>query len=152
MAADLAPVVPMTPVAIVAAPAGFDWGGLYGGASFIRAPAVAGHLGYNLVRDRLLFGAEAVVGVGAPFPTFFAGAGVRVGALLGDRQRLLVYAALHALYVPAATSLCIFGTGGAEFAVGQRVSMFAEAGAVGTLGGACCGLTVRAGVSVHVGR
>jgi outer membrane immunogenic protein len=153
MAADVPPlVVAAPPPPPVAAPA-FDWGGLYVGAhgggglevsclysddglleqALPLADCVTGEfggqVGYNVVNGNFLFGAEASIGVwwdGGPSPVHVA-LTARGGLLVGDN--LLVYGEAGFWRYLAFSSTCpcaIFGLG-AEYAISNSLSIFAEA-------------------------
>jgi opacity protein-like surface antigen len=153
-AADLpqAPTIVAPPPPPMAAPS-FEWGGLYFGAYYaqIVRPEIGAHVGFNVVRGRAVFGIEA--GGGAMLQAWIPAAFVkgRAGFLLSDRVLLYGMALLEA-YFPGPTLVWMAG-GGAELALGDRFSLFAEAGAIGPLNPfGCCGLGVRAGINIHPGN
>ena len=142
MAADVPPlVVAAPPLPPMAAPA-FDWAGAYvgvhGGLSIFleeecgrdcRTPEVGGQVGYNFVNGSFLFGAEASIGVwwDGGFSPVHVTLTARGGLLVGDN--LLVYgeAGFWRYFSGASTCPCaIFGLG-AEYAISNSLSIFAEA-------------------------
>ena len=129
IAADVPPVVvappaPPPPVAI-----GFDWAGLYVGAhggDFLGpSPLNFGlHGGFNVVNGRLLYGVDARVslyGFGPP-SLYEVIARARAGFLLGDRLLVFGAAGIGLADGPFGFEL----GGGAELALGQRLSIRAE--------------------------
>lgn len=152
IAADLP--TPPPPPPVMPAPA-FDWGGVYFGAyaAQIVRPEIGAHVGFNIVRGRTVLGIEA--GGGAMLQAWIPGvfAKGRAGILIGEQERVLLYAmALVEAYFPGPTLYWMAG-GGAELALGNRFSLFAEAGAVGPLNPiGCCTLGVRGGVNFHPGN
>lgn len=162
LAADVPPMIPMQPPAIVVPPpAGFDWQGPYAGAfltlyvltdpSDVGISAAGGQAGFNIVRGSFLFGPQVRVGIYVPETDFLVTAGPRIGVILGAQDRILVYAAASFGWIPQApdpSSFYTFG-GGVEVGIGERLSVFAEARALGvpTLG--CCGAIVTMGANFH---
>jgi len=151
-AADIQVVVPAAPpVVVVPAAPSFDWAGVYVGV------AVAGpfeglmpdaHVGFNIVRGNFLFGAEARVGTIA-FQAITLGGAARAGVLLGQQDRLLAYGSVNALLIVNGP-LLVGGNAGVEFGIGERLSVFGEAGIFGAPGNGCCGLMFRGGVNFHL--
>ena len=132
MAADVPPlVVAAPPPPPIAAPA-FDWGGLYVGAHGGGSQGVGefgGQVGYNVVNGNFLFGAEASIGVwwDEEFSPVHVALTARGGFLVGDN--LLVYGEAGFWRYLAFANDCpcaIFGLG-AEYAISNSLSIFAEA-------------------------
>lgn len=151
-AADIQVVVPAAPPVVVVpvAPA-FDWGGLYVGA-YVAGPLdgieVGGQAGFNFVRGNFLFGAAAQVGAAVGFQVLTVGGTARAGLLLGQQDRVLVFASAGAKLIPAGPSLWISATGGVEIGIGERLSVFGEAGMI-VRGGAFLP-AFRAGINFHL--
>lgn len=156
IAADLphAPtVVAPPPPASMAAPS-FDWSGLYFGAHAARAAApfeIGAQVGYNFIPGRIVLGIELGAGFVPAGPAFSMYLKGRAGYMLGQRALLYGYAAIDRFFVIVTPIIWEVG-GGAEFAVGSRISLFAEAGAIGAFGGGCCGIAIRGGVNFHPGN
>lgn len=156
-AADLTPIMP-APVAPTVTPVtpSFGWGGLYvgayGGYSFIPGIADAGMLaGYNFVSGNFVGGVEGRIGAGFGGPAAFYGSlNARAGFLA--TPNLLVYGVGGVGYIPAVTTVIYTFGGGAEYAIGNGVSVFGEARALGAIGAGCCGVSLQAGVNYHIGR
>jgi len=149
-AADIQVIVPAAPpVVVVPVAPSFDWAGLYVGA-YVAGPLegyeVGGQAGFNFVRGNLLFGAAAQVGA-IGFQAITIGGTARAGLLLGQTDRILVYAAAGAKFIPAATATLFTAVGGVEIGIGERLSVFGEAG-VAVLGGPFP--TFRAGINFHL--
>src|SRR5690606_15070212 len=97
LAADIVPVVPAAPPAVVVpAPAGFDFGGFYAGATGGFQTGIpprfyaGGQAGFNIQRNRYVFGVQTNAGAfvgGISALTF--GVDGRAGVVLG--QRILAY-------------------------------------------------------------
>ena len=152
-AADLTPIMVSAPPPPPSIPAPtFDWAGpyigAYGGYTFGFGFGQAGlQAGYNFVMGGgLLAGIEAQAGV-----AFGGGLGLegdlngRLGYILGGNFLLFGEAGLGII---SGTPIYTAG-GGMEVAVGQSVSVFAEAKAMGTIGGGIGGLTVQGGLNWH---
>ena len=103
--------------------------------------------GYNFVRGPLLIGAEAQLGALYDTTTFAfeAALNVRLGAVLGERLLVYTEAGVGLL---AGTTIYTAG-GGVEIGVGQSLSVFAEAKAVGTIGGPFGTYLVQGGINWH---
>ena len=154
MAADLPtpPVAAAPPPLPMAAP-GFNWDGFYVGAFggtwyCVAVPIELGlHVGYNFVPGRMLFGAEAGVGMLFPGAPFSVAARGRIGFVVGDRVLLYGVAGIEKIFVPV--SLFWTAGGGAELALGDRLSLFCEAGVIAAFGGGLVQLVVRGGLNFH---
>ncbi|MCW5716210.1 MAG: hypothetical protein KIS68_00110 [Bauldia sp.] len=149
-AADIQVIVPAAPpVVVVPVAPSFDWAGLYVGA-YATGPfegiEVGGQAGFNFVRGNLLFGAAAQVGA-ISFQAITVGGTARAGLLLGQTDRILVYAAAGAKFIPAGPVTLFTAVGGVEIGIGERLSVFGEAGA-SFLGGPFP--TFRAGINFHL--
>jgi opacity protein-like surface antigen len=159
LAADIVPIVPAPPpVVVVPAAPGFDWSGLYLGAYAgynIGIPefAVGATAGFNIVRNRLLFGAEVRVGVFFPgegptgFDLHLEGLG-RTGFLIGDR--LLAYGTAGVGTVFCCGFTYWFAGGGVELGMGERLSIFGEVRAYDDIGDFSPQLMLRTGVNFHL--
>lgn len=131
-----------------------DWSGLYfgtlGGWSTTFGLSEFGvQVGYNFAWDRFVAGLEIeTTHPGAGGALINASLNARAGYAVGDR--VLVYGEAGIgewLFVPTYTL-----GGGVEFAVGDQMSLFAEAKAQGFIGGGIFGTVIRGGVNVHFGR
>lgn len=153
MAADIQVIVPPAPpVVVVPPPPAFDWSGLYVGvgvAGPFQGLLPDAHVGFNIVRGNFLFGVEGRVGT-IGFQALTLGGAARAGVLLGQQDRLLAYGSISALYIPAGPVLLVGGNAGVEFGIGERLSVFGEAGIYGSPGNGCCGLMFRGGVNFHL--
>ncbi|MGD9740434.1 MAG: outer membrane protein [Bauldia sp.] len=160
-AADVGPiVVPEAPApapAPIVEPAGFDWSGFYLGAlgGYRIGPSdwsIAGQAGYNFVAGgNLLFGVEAragVTGLGGDGTEFAAMIGGRAGFIAGDR--LLLYAATGLGYRPSEPQWSWNVGGGAEFALGQNLSIFGEARYARPFGEGEGGTQINVGLNWHL--
>lgn len=139
-AADVAPiVVPVTtPVVVAPVPAGFDFAGPYvgvvGGPVFLPGVLsidwinVQAQVGFNVVRGRVLLGAEVKLGAYAlSLQALAVDADARVGFLL--RDNILAYAtAGGGFYDVTFGSPHINFGGGIEVGFGSRISMQLEVG------------------------
>ncbi|MCW5715707.1 MAG: hypothetical protein KIT43_14440 [Bauldia sp.] len=152
-AADVGPIaLPATPPAVpLPPPPGFSFAGpyvgTYGGMLVGESAFQAGlQGGFNFVRGPLLVGAEAQVGVlfGGGIG-FEADLNARVGAVLGER--FLVYGE-GGIGLFAGTPIYTAG-GGVEIGIGQSISVFAEAKAVGALGSPISTFQVQGGINWH---
>lgn len=135
MAADVMPIMP-APTPVVTAPApSFDWAGPYAG---IGASAqfcgrfcwvnAGGHVGYNMVFGSVLVGVEGQVAYWNNLNQdgWLLGATGRVGYVFGNA---VAYAeAGFFLYFPTDDPYYVPLRLGVEVAVGQAISLFAEAG------------------------
>lgn len=159
-AADFGPIVAGPPAApppiTVYSPPGFDWGGLYVGAyggyvfgiPWIQA---GGQAGYNFVNGGMLIGAELQAGAYIAGGVAFEGwANARFGALIGPNALLYAEGGLGMLGF-GGQFLWAAG-GGAEIALGQSISLFAEAKILGVFGGGCCGIVAQGGINWHPGN
>jgi opacity protein-like surface antigen len=107
--------------------------------------------GFNIARGALLAGVELQAGA------MFAGGTVvfegnlngRLGAVLGDR--FLLYGEAGVGTIGFSTYTYTFG-GGAEVAIADAISIFAEAKGLGAFGGGCCVTTVQVGLNWHPGN
>lgn len=136
MAADIQPVVVPGPVVVAPPPAppGYSWTGFYVGAQAgawfendfeVHSARFVGQAGFDFeVGERFVVGAFAQAGINDGGDFEWA-AGARGGVALG--QRALLYAATSLTNGPNG-DLGVNLVGGAEFAVGQRFSIFAEGG------------------------
>lgn len=156
MAADLPPTVVAAapPPPPMAAPS-FDWSGTYVGAGgfYLGIFGASAQLGYNIDRGRMVFGVEGHVyyAFGSPWP-WAIGADARVGFKAGERALLFAVAGVnYGLGNPPGSPLFWEAGGGAEFAVGDRMSIYAEGLALGGFPG-CCGFMVKAGLNFHPGN
>ena len=106
-------------------------------------------VGYNLVRGRILVGAELAGGIAVAAPVVFTvSANARLGFLLGNRALLYGLAGVEYAFAPA--PLFWTARGGVEYALNDRFSVFGEAGVVGIFGGGIGPfITFRAGVNLH---
>ncbi len=148
-------VAPPAPPPPIVAPT-FDWGGLYVGGTVSRGPfapvEVAAQVGYNFVNGRLVYGIEAGARIppfGPPAVSLFAKG--RVGLTLGQRALVYGFAAIEQPLFAGPPTLWNAG-GGVAFGIRDNVSIFAEAGVLGSFGGGCCGLYIQGGVNFHIGR
>ena len=147
-AADIpmAPVAPPPPPAPVAPV--FDWAGPYAGVygGFFFGPGLIQtgvQAGYNFVSGGFLAGIEASAGAVISGGIGFEGTlNARLGAILGSR--VLLYAEAGFGYIVPPGAFLISVGGGAEFAVGQSASVFAEAKWYGG------GITVQGGLNWHL--
>lgn len=131
MAADIPVIVPPAPppIVVAAGPVAFDWSGVYAGVAVFPVSRVAiGQVGYNFVRGNLLVGVAGGVGV-ANFQglTFVLQGTARAGLLLGQRDRVLVFAEAITQGAPGLGFGVGFG-GGVEVRLNERLSV------VGSLG------------------
>jgi outer membrane immunogenic protein len=155
-AADIPPIIPPpSPPPPPPAPT-FDWTGpyvgIYGGHILSTPRNQAGvQAGFNIARGALLAGVELQAGA------MFAGGTVvfegnlngRLGAVLGDR--FLLYGEAGVGTIGFSTYTYTFG-GGAEVAIADAISIFAEAKGLGAFGGGCCVTTVQVGLNWHPGN
>lgn len=159
LAADVVPVViaPAAPVVIAPTVPSFDWSGLYvgiyGGLNRDIPPgAVGATVGFNIVRGRLLFGAEARLGGFFPgevgFDLHLEGLG-RAGLLIGDR--VLAYGTGGVGTVFCCEFTYWFAGGGVELGLGERLSVFGEARVYDDFGdGFFPDFMLRAGINLHL--
>lgn len=157
LAADIAPIVPPAPAPMIIPPPapGFDWSGLYVGAmggytTGAQVWTAAGQVGYNFVNGNMLYGVEGRFGAtnlgnGA---LFVASGNARVGFIAGDRT--LIYAAAGIGYIPSVSAGFYTVGGGAEFAVGQNVSLFGEARYIHGFGGGNGTAQLNFGLNWHL--
>lgn len=136
MAADIAPIVVPGPVVVVPAPApaGYSWTGFYVGAQAgvwlendfaLHSARFIGQAGFDFeVGGRMVVGAFAQAGVNDGTEFEWA-AGGRAGILLGER--VLLYTATSLTNGPN-NDFGLNIVGGAEFALGGRLSLVAEGG------------------------
>ena len=160
MAADLTPIMPAptTPVATAPAPS-FDWAGPYAGVrtavqfcSGFCWVNVDGHAGYNMVFGSVLLGVEGQVGYwyDGTEDSWFLGATGRVGYVFGNA---VAYAEAGVIgYFPTAVDYYVPLNVGVEVAVGQAISLFAEAGAQWRVGTNDFAPSVGLGVNFHLGH
>lgn len=130
-AADIPVIVPPAPppIVVAAGPVAFDWSGVYAGVVVFPAyPIVVGQVGFNFVRGNFLVGVAGGGGV-AIFqgPTFVLQGSARAGLLLGQRDRVLVFAEAITQGAPGLGFGFSFG-GGVEVRLNDRLSV------VGSLG------------------
>lgn len=152
-AADIPVIVPAAPAVVVAPVAtGFDWSGIYVGGSVQVGIGIqaGGQVGFNIVRGNFLFGAEGGVGLLLGNAAISVGGAARVGVLLGQNDRLLVYSSVSAGLIPAGPAFFVGGNAGVEIGIGDRISVFGEAGVFGSPGNGCCGLVLRGGINFHL--
>ncbi|MGV8841120.1 MAG: hypothetical protein ACWA6X_12555 [Bauldia sp.] len=151
LAADVGPIsLPATPPAVpLPSPPGFSFAGPYVGAyggsvlgEFLQA-GIQG--GFNFVRGPILIGAEAQVGAAFGGGLAFDGAlNARLGAVLGER--ILVYGEGGIEFVGG----FVYGVGGGvEIGIGQSISVFVEAKALGVLGAPISAIGVQGGINWH---
>jgi len=162
-AADLPtlPAAPPPPPPAPVAPA-FDWSGPYVGAyggAILYPPGdpiyqIGAQAGFNFQRGAFLVGAEAYgeyrlsTGFGNHWS---AGANARAGAVLGER--FLLYGEAGVGYVFQGGGFPVWTAGGGvEVGLGRAASIFAEAKAIGTFTGFCCGTQIQGGVNFHIGN
>lgn len=159
-AADIAPiVVPPPPPVVVAAPVPvFDWSGPYVGtrAALMLCNGTCWlnldvHAGYNLVAGRFLAGVELGIGrylldgEGLEFNAM-----ARAGVVLG---RVLVYGKAGIVgYGAAPFDYYLAFGGGAELAIGDRLSVFAGVTAERITTGGPFYPGIEAGLNFHFGR
>ncbi len=136
MAADIAPIVVPGPVAVAPAPApvGYSWTGFYVGAQAgvwletdfsLHGARFIGQAGFDFeVGSRMVVGAFAQAGVNDGTDFEWA-AGGRAGITLGER--FLLYTATSLTNGPN-TDFGMNIVGGAELALGGRLSLVAEGG------------------------
>lgn len=155
IAAD-APAMPVAapPPPAPAAEVGFDWAGPYVGGYAGRLDGFwlgGGLAGYNFVfGQNFLAGAELRAGFINDGGVVFEGSvNARLGYLLGDRT--LLYAKVGVQSPAFAFTLLNVG-GGIEIALGERVSVFAEAAVSRNIGVACCFPTAVGGINFHLGQ
>ncbi|MGV8841121.1 MAG: outer membrane protein [Bauldia sp.] len=154
VAADVPVIVPPAPPVVVVPPPApaSPFAGFYAGAVAGWLPSdyfsVSAQAGFNFVRGRLLVGVEGQIGVlFAGGPLLGGEVTARAGVLLGSRA--VVYGEAGALFLPA-NAPPVFGLigGGVEFAVNDRISVFAEAkNLIGTPA-----VEFQAGINFHFGR
>lgn len=149
-AADIQVIVPAAPpVVVVPVAPSFDWAGLYVGA-YVAGPfegiEFGGQAGFNIVRGNFLFGVAGQVGA-IGFQAITVGGTARAGLLLGETDRILVYAAAGAKFIPAGPVTFFTAVGGVEVGIGERLSVFGEAG--GIIAGGIIP-TFRAGINFHL--
>jgi len=128
MAADIPVVAPLAPPPPPAPVAAFDWAGPYVGADaglfFWGAPVHVGlHGGYNIVNGNVLYGVDARASLVGFSSLIEAMVRARAGYLIGER--LLVFAAAGVGW-PGGPAVGFELGGGAEFALGQSLSLRAE--------------------------
>ncbi len=150
-------VAPTAPPPVIVPAPGFDWAGTYVGGNFswIGGPVAGAQFGFNSVNGRMVYGAEAGLGVVTFSPVFQASARARAGVLIGDQERLLLYGTGGLVfYFGGTTQLLWTVAGGVEFALGDRISVFAEAGIIGSVApfGCCAFPGLRGGVNFHLGQ
>jgi opacity protein-like surface antigen len=152
LAADVGPIVlPSTPPPVpLAPPPGFSFAGpyvgTYGGLLVDEAFQAGIQGGFNFVRGHVLIGAEAQVGVVFGGRLAFEGdLNARLGVILGER--FLVYGE-GGIGLFAGTPIYTAG-GGVEIGLGQSLSVFAEAKAVGELGQPLSAFQVQGGINWH---
>ncbi len=133
-------VMPVMPAPVAAAEPAFDWGGFYLGArggawidigEELRGLELLGVGGYDIARDRALFGLSAYVGYnfGQDGSNWRLGADVRAGLLVGESRRLLIYT-LAGIYdylpLDGPDDLDWRFGGGAELALGRALSIYGQ--------------------------
>ncbi len=163
MAADANPAALPSPVPTVPPPTtSFAWAGpyvgAYGGYNTHIPPGAAGILaGYNFNTGKFVIGIEAQFGVffpsggGPPGPDAEASINLRTGYLITDR--LLAYGVAGVGTVFCCGFPYWSAGGGAEFAIGSKISVFAEARAFNGFGVAPpVGLMLRGGINLHIGH
>jgi len=138
----------------------FSWGGSYAGAyggvffPFVWQAGVT--IGHNFVRGSLIYGVEVQAGIAANGMgyAFEVDLNTRVGAAVGDTDRVLVYGELGVgAFVNSGGPYVSFG-GGVEFALTDSLSVFAEAKALAAFSGPP-GVDVvlfQAGLNWHFGK
>jgi hypothetical protein len=146
---------------LTASGAAADWSGFYLGVHSGAAIIYGGGLqaGFNFQRGNLVFGVGGRAGAifAGGTPVFYTGGGGKVGVALGAAGNVLLYATgAYGVAFQGGTSqsFFVFG-GGAEFAVNDRLSWFAEIEAIGVPGmggGACCFGVLTGGVNFHFGN
>jgi hypothetical protein len=187
LAADVVPIVAPVEVVAPPPPPAFSWNGPYvgvfgvglifpaceeeikSGASSLSEqeyccwdiPNIYGagaQLGFNVVRNSFLIGAE--VQVGAVFPPYFEGplfavaANARAGFILGEKVLLYAEAGIGTTVNPEIRFTTVGG--GVEFGIGDRLSLFGEVKAVmfpdGPIGGHDRAIMGQIGLNIHLGR
>ena len=145
---------------LTASGAAADWSGFYIGMHSGAAIIYGGGLqaGFNFQRGNLVFGVGGRVGAifAGGTPVFYAGGGGKIGVALGAADNVLLYGtAAYGLAFSGGSSnpFFVFG-GGAEFAVNDRLSWFAEIEAIGVpgMGGGCCFGVLTGGVNFRFGN
>ena len=152
LAADFGPIVlPATPPAVpLATPPGFSFAGpyvgTYGGRLVDEAFQAGIQGGFNFVRRHFLIGAEAQVGAAFGGGLAFEGdLNARLGVILGER--FLVYGEGG---IGLLSGMAIYTAGGGvEIGLGQSLSVFAEAKAVGELGQPVETFQIQGGINWH---
>ncbi|MCW5713740.1 MAG: hypothetical protein KIT43_04400 [Bauldia sp.] len=147
---------PPLPVVVVPPAPSFNWAGAYVSAAYQRGAIVQGAVGFNVVRSRVVLGAELLGGYSIGGGGLSVGLGLRAGVLVGDRDRLLLYASGRLYWVPGTSFFPMTFDVGAEFRLTDRLSVFAEGGLYasfeGGVGLGCCGSSLHAGVTFRLGR
>lgn len=157
LAADVPQVAAPTIAPVVVPPPmpAFDWAGFYvgtsGGTNYVGIPPyqVGGQAGFNIVRNRLVLGAEMRIGGFLGFASFdlqLEGLG-RAGFLV--RDRVLVYGAAGLGHVVCCNFTYWFASAGVEVGIGDRLSAFGEARIYDDFVGGPIGYMLRAGINVH---
>ncbi len=150
-------VAPTAPPPVIAPAPTFNWAGTYAGGYVgqIAAPlAVGGHFGFNRVNGRVVFGGEVGLGVIPAGPVLTLSTRGRVGVTLGQRALLYGAAGIELIFVGFPPQPLFSVTGGLEYAVGDRISVFGEVGLFGAIVPfGCCGFPAyRVGVNFHLGQ
>lgn len=133
-------VMPVMPAPVAVAAPAFDWGGFYLGArggawidigEELRGLELLGVGGYDIARDRAVFGLSAYFGYnfGQEGSNWRLGADVRAGLLVGESRRLLIYT-LAGIYdylpLDGPDDLDWRFGGGAELALGRALSVYGQ--------------------------
>lgn len=152
LAAEPAPVLVISAAPLPVPVPTFEWAGAYAGAygGAILGDAYQAGLqgGYNFTTGAFLYGVEAQLG------TAFSGGFVleadlngRAGLVFGDN--FLGYGEAGVGYLGGGNGYIYTLGGGMEIAVGQSISIFGEAKALGAFGAGFTGATVQAGINWH---